>query len=165
MHVRVVHEPCKDHACPQCKAAFGEASKLRRHVRTVHDQARAAAKALRKPKKGFDPILRQAARSQLARFDAIVKAGISSHQQQQQQQQQGGGGGAGAEEEQARAASCSAQVALLTQLPLFTNGDGEQIKRQERARVFAAVQVLARAEGARRRTTAAAADTEKSVLV
>jgi hypothetical protein len=36
--VRVVHEQCKDHACPQCDAAFGAASKLSRHVRTVHTE-------------------------------------------------------------------------------------------------------------------------------
>jgi uncharacterized C2H2 Zn-finger protein len=39
-HVRGVHEQRKDHACPQCDAAFGEASKLRTHVRTVHEQRR-----------------------------------------------------------------------------------------------------------------------------
>jgi uncharacterized C2H2 Zn-finger protein len=37
-HVRVVHEQRRDHACPQCDAAFGEASSLSRHVRTVHKQ-------------------------------------------------------------------------------------------------------------------------------
>jgi hypothetical protein len=36
--VRTVHEQRKDHACPQCDAAFGQASKLRAHVRTVHEQ-------------------------------------------------------------------------------------------------------------------------------
>jgi hypothetical protein len=36
--VRTVHEQRKDHACPQCDAAFGTASHLRRHVRTVHKQ-------------------------------------------------------------------------------------------------------------------------------
>ena len=38
-HVRTVHEQRRDHACPQCDAAFGEAGNLRRHVRTVHKQA------------------------------------------------------------------------------------------------------------------------------
>jgi len=38
--VRVVHEQHRDHACPQCDAAFGEARNLRRHVRTVHEQRR-----------------------------------------------------------------------------------------------------------------------------
>ena len=37
-HVRTVHEQRKDHACPQCDAAFGRASDLSRHVRTVHEQ-------------------------------------------------------------------------------------------------------------------------------
>jgi uncharacterized C2H2 Zn-finger protein len=37
-HVRVVHEKRRDHACPQCDAAFGEASTLRKHVRTVQEQ-------------------------------------------------------------------------------------------------------------------------------
>jgi hypothetical protein len=36
--VRTVHEKRKDHACPHCDAAFGEASKLRRHLRTLHKQ-------------------------------------------------------------------------------------------------------------------------------
>jgi KRAB domain-containing zinc finger protein len=39
-HVRTVHEQRKDHACPQCDAAFGEAGHLRRHVRSVHEQRR-----------------------------------------------------------------------------------------------------------------------------
>jgi uncharacterized C2H2 Zn-finger protein len=38
-HMRTVHEQRKDHACPQCDAAFGEAGTLRRHLRTVHKQA------------------------------------------------------------------------------------------------------------------------------
>jgi hypothetical protein len=38
-HVRTVHEQRRDHACPQCDAAFGMASNLRRHVRMVHKQA------------------------------------------------------------------------------------------------------------------------------
>ena len=38
-HVRTVHEQRRDHACPQCDAAFGHAGHLRRHVRTVHKQA------------------------------------------------------------------------------------------------------------------------------
>jgi hypothetical protein len=37
--VRTVHEQRRDHACPQCDAAFGQASDLSRHVRTVHEQA------------------------------------------------------------------------------------------------------------------------------
>ena len=37
-HVRTVHEQRRDHACPQCDAAFGTASKLRAHVRTVHEK-------------------------------------------------------------------------------------------------------------------------------
>jgi hypothetical protein len=35
----MVHEQRRDHACPQCDAAFGQASHLRAHVRTVHKQA------------------------------------------------------------------------------------------------------------------------------
>jgi uncharacterized C2H2 Zn-finger protein len=38
--VRAVHEKRKDHACPQCDAAFAEAKDLSRHVRTVHEQRR-----------------------------------------------------------------------------------------------------------------------------
>jgi hypothetical protein len=34
-----VHEQRRDHACPQCIAAFGTAGNLRTHVRTVHKQA------------------------------------------------------------------------------------------------------------------------------
>ena len=37
--MRTVHEQCKDHACPQCDAAFGMAGHLRMHLRTVHKQA------------------------------------------------------------------------------------------------------------------------------
>ena len=37
--MRTVHEQRRDHACPQCDAAFGQASHLSRHVRTVHKQA------------------------------------------------------------------------------------------------------------------------------
>ena len=37
-HVRTVHEQRRDHACPQCDAVFGQASTLSRHVRTVHEQ-------------------------------------------------------------------------------------------------------------------------------
>ena len=37
-HVRTVHEQRRDHACPQCAAAFGEAGNLKTHVRTVHRQ-------------------------------------------------------------------------------------------------------------------------------
>jgi uncharacterized C2H2 Zn-finger protein len=37
-HVRGVHEKRQDHACPQCDAAFGAAGSLRTHVRTVHEQ-------------------------------------------------------------------------------------------------------------------------------
>jgi len=40
VHVRAVHEQRKDHACPQCDAAFGQAGALRTHVRTVHEQRR-----------------------------------------------------------------------------------------------------------------------------
>ena len=40
LHVRTVHEQRRDHACPQCDAAFGRASDLRQHVRTVHEQRR-----------------------------------------------------------------------------------------------------------------------------
>jgi len=32
----VVHEQRKDHACPQCDAAFGQSSNLAKHVRGVH---------------------------------------------------------------------------------------------------------------------------------
>ena len=32
-HVRTVHEQRRDHACPQCDAAFGEAGSLKKHVR------------------------------------------------------------------------------------------------------------------------------------
>ena len=39
-HVRVVHEQRRDHACPQCGAAFGEAGTLRKHVSTVQEQRR-----------------------------------------------------------------------------------------------------------------------------
>jgi len=34
----MVHEKRRDHACPQCDAAFGKASHLKTHVRTVHKQ-------------------------------------------------------------------------------------------------------------------------------
>jgi uncharacterized C2H2 Zn-finger protein len=37
-HVRKVHEKRKDHACPHCAAAFGQASDLTTHVRTVHEK-------------------------------------------------------------------------------------------------------------------------------
>ena len=37
---RVVHEKRRDHACPLCNAAFGEASNLTVHVRTVHEKRR-----------------------------------------------------------------------------------------------------------------------------
>ena len=36
LHVRTVHEKRKDHACPHCAAAFGEAGTLTTHVRTQH---------------------------------------------------------------------------------------------------------------------------------
>ena len=39
-HVRTLHEQRKDHACPQCDTAFGQASDLRTHIRTVHEQRR-----------------------------------------------------------------------------------------------------------------------------
>ena len=35
-HVRTVHEKRRDHACPQCAAAFGHSSTLASHVRTMH---------------------------------------------------------------------------------------------------------------------------------
>jgi uncharacterized C2H2 Zn-finger protein len=34
----MVHEQRRDHACPQCDAAFGQAGDLSRHVRAVHEQ-------------------------------------------------------------------------------------------------------------------------------
>ena len=34
--MRTVHEQRRDHACPQCDAAFGHACNLRTHVRTQH---------------------------------------------------------------------------------------------------------------------------------
>ena len=37
-HVRTMHEQRRDHACPQCDATFGEARDLSRHVRTVHEK-------------------------------------------------------------------------------------------------------------------------------
>ena len=37
-HVRTVHEKRKDHVCPQCATAFGTASHLAAHVRTVHEK-------------------------------------------------------------------------------------------------------------------------------
>ena len=36
MHVRTVHEKRRDHACPHCIAVFGEAGNLTRHMRTQH---------------------------------------------------------------------------------------------------------------------------------
>ena len=38
--LRTVHEKRRDHACPQCAAAFGEAGSLAKHVRTVHEKRR-----------------------------------------------------------------------------------------------------------------------------
>ena len=35
--VCMVHEQRRDHACPQCDVAFGEAGNLRKHVRGVHE--------------------------------------------------------------------------------------------------------------------------------
>ena len=35
-HVRAVHEKRRDHACPHCAAAFGQAGHLTKHVRTMH---------------------------------------------------------------------------------------------------------------------------------
>jgi len=40
-HLRTVHEKRRDHACPHCAAAFGEANKLARHVRKVHGKREA----------------------------------------------------------------------------------------------------------------------------
>ena len=39
-HVRTVHEKRRDHACPHCAAAFGEAGHLKTHVRAVHEKRR-----------------------------------------------------------------------------------------------------------------------------
>ena len=39
-HVRTVHEKRRDHACPHCAAAFGTASNLTKHVRAVHEKRR-----------------------------------------------------------------------------------------------------------------------------
>ena len=39
-HVRAMHEKRKDHACPHCAAAFGQANNLTTHVRTVHEKRR-----------------------------------------------------------------------------------------------------------------------------
>ena len=39
-HVRTVHEQRRDHVCRHCAAAFGQANHLTRHVRTVHEQRR-----------------------------------------------------------------------------------------------------------------------------
>ena len=36
--MRTVHEKRRDHVCPHCPKAFGEASKLKRHVRSQHSQ-------------------------------------------------------------------------------------------------------------------------------
>ena len=36
--MRAVHEQRRDHACPQCDAAFTAAGSLSTHVRTVHKQ-------------------------------------------------------------------------------------------------------------------------------
>jgi hypothetical protein len=38
VHLRTVHEQRKDHACPQCDAAFGQVGNLSRHLRMVHEQ-------------------------------------------------------------------------------------------------------------------------------
>ena len=38
MHVRTVHDKRKDHACPHCAAAFGKASNRTEHVRTQHPE-------------------------------------------------------------------------------------------------------------------------------
>ena len=40
VHVRTVHEKRKDYACPHCAAAFGTACHLTRHVHTVHEKRR-----------------------------------------------------------------------------------------------------------------------------
>ena len=45
-HVRTVHEKRRDHTCPHCVAAFGQASNLTAHVRTVHLAPHCAAIAL-----------------------------------------------------------------------------------------------------------------------
>ena len=37
-HVRTVHEKRRDHACPHCAAAFGAAGSMTKHVRTVHEK-------------------------------------------------------------------------------------------------------------------------------
>ena len=39
-HVCTVHEKSRDHACPQCDTAFGHATHLRTHVCVVHEQHR-----------------------------------------------------------------------------------------------------------------------------
>jgi len=39
-HVRTVHEKRKDYACPHCAAAFGTASTVLSHVRAVHEKRR-----------------------------------------------------------------------------------------------------------------------------
>ena len=46
-HVRAVHEKCRDHACPHCAAASGRASHLTRHVRTQHPATRRSANLAR----------------------------------------------------------------------------------------------------------------------
>ena len=35
-----MHEKRRDHACPHCAAAFGQAGSLTKHVRTVHEKRR-----------------------------------------------------------------------------------------------------------------------------
>jgi uncharacterized C2H2 Zn-finger protein len=68
--VRTVHEQRRDHACPQCDAAFGQASDLRVHVRTVHERAqeraqKQAQKQARRTKKSqVDSVLHQRSRMQ-----------------------------------------------------------------------------------------------------
>ena len=46
--MRAVHEQRRDHACPQCDAAFGQARDLRRHVSTAHDAIKNAEKEEKK---------------------------------------------------------------------------------------------------------------------
>ena len=39
-HIRTVHEKRRDHGCPHCDAAFGQPSHLATHIRTVHEKRR-----------------------------------------------------------------------------------------------------------------------------
>ena len=119
----MMHEKRKDHTCPHCAAAFGKASHLTVHVRTVHHAPHCKRTAEAARASG-------GAGSAAALLAAAMRQPAHLAQQQQQQQQRIERGRAGAAANGAVAAAGAADAAAAVALVQLVAGRGGEDEKQ-----------------------------------